>query len=124
VSLSVLAKDLDEGLTIFFDVLRNPAFREEPLMLAKAASSSSCGRPTTAEHRPQQGIRKLLYGENALTRQPTKATYESVSASDLKAFHAKYFSPRNIICGFPVTSPRPRLKTRSISSPRGGRAAP
>ena len=36
LTLSVLSKDLDEGLGLFFDVLRNPAFREEPLKLATA----------------------------------------------------------------------------------------
>ena len=98
LSLSVLAKDLDEGLAMFFDVLRNPAFREEPLKLAKARFVEQLRQ---ANDQPNgvlsREYEKLLYGDNAVTWQPTKATYEAVTAADLKAFHAKYFSPKNMI---------------------------
>jgi zinc protease len=98
LSLSVMAKDLDEGLTIFFDVLRNPAFREEPLKLAKARFVEQLrqanDQPNAVLSREYE---KVLYGDNAVTWQPTKAAYEAITASDLKAFHAKYFSPKNII---------------------------
>jgi zinc protease len=98
LSLSVLSKDLDEGLTLFFDVLRNPAFREEPLKLAKARFIEQLrqanDQPNAVLSREYE---KLLYGDNALTWQPTRATYESVTAADLKAFHAKYFTPKNVI---------------------------
>ncbi len=98
LSLSVLAKDLDEGLAMFFDVLRNPAFREEPLKLAKARFVEQLRQ---ANDQPNgvlsREYEKLLYGDNAVTWQPTKATYEAVAAADLKAYHAKYFSPKNMI---------------------------
>jgi len=98
LSLSVLAKDLDEGLAMFFDVLRNPAFREEPLKLAKARFVEQLRQ---ANDQPgavlSREYERLLYGDNAVTWQPTKATFEGVTAADLKAFHAKYFSPRNVI---------------------------
>ncbi len=98
LSLSVLTKDLDEGLALFFDVLRNPAFREEPLKLAKARFVEQLrqanDQPGTVLSREYE---RLLYGDNAVTWQPAKATYEGVTAADLKAFHAKYFSPKNVI---------------------------
>jgi zinc protease len=98
LSLSVLAKDLDEGLALFFDVLRNPAFREEPLKLAKARFVEQLrqvnDQPNAVLSREYE---KVLYGDNALTWQPTKATYEGVASADLKAFHAKYFTPKNVI---------------------------
>jgi zinc protease len=98
LSLSVLTKDLDEGLALFFDVLRNPAFREEPLKLAKARFVE---RLRQADDQPSgvlsREYEKLLYGDNALTWRPTKASYENVTAVDLKAFHARYFSPKNVI---------------------------
>lgn len=98
LTLSVLAKDLDEGLATFFDVLRNPAFREEPLKLAKARFVEQLrqanDQPSGVLNREYE---RLLYGDNAVTWQPTKATYESVTAVDLKAFHAKYFTPKNVI---------------------------
>jgi zinc protease len=98
LSLSVLSKDLDEGLAIFFDVLTNPEFREDPLKLAKARFIEQLRQ---ANDQPNgvlsREYEKLLYGENALTWRPTKSSYEGITAADLKAFHAKYFSPRNVI---------------------------
>jgi zinc protease len=98
LSLSVLSKDLDEGLAVFFDVLRNPAFREEPLGLAKSRFVEQLrqanDQPSSVLSREYE---RLLYGDNAVTWQPIKATYEGVTAADLKAFHAKYFGPRNVI---------------------------
>jgi zinc protease len=98
LSLSVLSKDLDEGLALFFDVLRNPAFREEPLKLAKARFVEQLRQandnPGTVLNREYA---KLLYGDNVLTWQPTKATYEGITIADLKAFHDKYFTPKNVI---------------------------
>jgi predicted Zn-dependent peptidase len=98
LSLSVLSKDIDEGLALFFDVLRNPAFREEPLALAKARFVEQLRQandnPSAVLNRE---FAKLLYGDNALTWQPTKATYEGVTAADLKAFHDRYFGPKNVI---------------------------
>jgi predicted Zn-dependent peptidase len=98
LTLSVLAKDLDEGLGLFFDVLMNPAFREEPLKLAKARFVEQLrqvnDQPNGVLSREYE---KLLYGDNALTWQPRKASYEGIAAADLKAFHAKYFSPKNVI---------------------------
>lgn len=98
LSLSVLSKDLDEGLATFFDVLRNPAFREEPLKLAKARFVEQLrqanDQPSMVLNREYE---RLLYGDNAVTWQPTKAAYEGLTAADLKAFHAKYFSPKNVI---------------------------
>jgi predicted Zn-dependent peptidase len=98
LTLSVLAKDMDEGLAVFFDVLRHPAFREEPLKLAKARFVEQLRQandnPSGVLNREYE---KLLYGDNAVTWQPTKATYEGLAAADLKAFHQKYFVPKNVI---------------------------
>ena len=98
LSLSVLSKDLDEGLAIFFDVLLHPAFREEPLKLSKARLIEQLRQ---ANDQPSgvlsREYERLLYGDQALTWQPTRKTYEGVTAADLTAVHAKYFVPNNII---------------------------
>jgi zinc protease len=113
LSLSVLAKDLDEGLALFFDVLRNPAFREEPLKLAKARFVEQLRQ---ANDQPgsvlSREYEKLLYGDNALTWRPTKATYDGVTAADLKAFHAKYFSPKNVILAVAGDFTKAELKAK------------
>jgi zinc protease len=98
LSLSVLREDIDEGLELFFDVLMNPEFREDPLNLAKASSIQSLRQ---ANDNPSGVLSReyeyLLYGDHPLTRQPTQATYEGISSEDLKSIHAQYFFPKNII---------------------------
>jgi zinc protease len=98
LSLSVLSKDLDEGLALFFDVLRNPAFREDPLKLARGRLVEMLRQVNDAPSRVlNREYEKILYGDHPLTYAPTKATYESLTAADLKAVHAKHFFPKNII---------------------------
>ncbi len=98
LAMSVLSKDLDEGLAIFFDVLRNPEFREDAVKLAKARLIDQLRQ---ANDQPAQILSReyeaLLYGDHPLTWQPSKATYDGMTPADLKAFHSKYFFPKNII---------------------------
>jgi zinc protease len=98
LSLSVLSKDLDEGLQIFFDVLMNPEFREDAVKLAKARLIDQLrqanDQPSTVLSRE---FERLLYGDQPLTWEPTKATYDGITVADLKAIYAKYFFPKNII---------------------------
>jgi zinc protease len=98
LALSVLSKDLDEGLQLFFDVLRNPAFRETEVNLARARLveqlRQSNDQPSMVLNREYE---RLLYGDQPLTWQPTKATYEGITAADLKNVQARYFVPGNVI---------------------------
>ncbi len=98
LSLSLLSRDLDEGLTLFFDVLMNPEFREAPVNLAKARLIEQLrqanDQPSIVLSREYE---RLLYGDHPLTWQPNKKSYESITSADLKAVHAQYFYPKNII---------------------------
>jgi zinc protease len=98
LSLSVLSKDMDEGLAMFFDVLMNPEFREAAFALAKARAIEGLRQVNDAPGGVlSREFEKILYGDNALTWQPTKKTYEAVTPADLKAIHAQYFVPKNVI---------------------------
>ncbi len=98
LSLSVLSKDLDEGLATFFDVLMNPEFREDAVKLAKARLIDQLrqanDQPSAVLNREYE---RLLYGDQPLTWEPTKATYDGITMADLKAAHSAYFVPKNII---------------------------
>ena len=98
LSLNVLLEDLDEGLELFFDVLMNPEFRKESVNLAKVSSIQGLRQ---ANEQPNSVLSReydrLLYGDHALTWDPTQASYESISTDDLKAAHSQYFFPENII---------------------------
>lgn len=98
LSLSVLSRDLDEGLALFFDVLMNPEFRDNALNLAKRRMIEQLRQVNDAPSMVlAREYEKLLYGDHPLTGQPTKKTYESIVEADLRAAHAKYFFPKNII---------------------------
>lgn len=98
LTLTVLSKDFDEGFKLFFDVLMNPEFRENPIKLNKARLIEQLRQ---ANDQPSEVLsreyEKVLYGDHPLTWRPTKATYESIAPEDLKAFHSTYFVPKNII---------------------------
>jgi zinc protease len=98
LSLSVLSKDLEEGLELFIDVLMNPEFREVPLNLAKARLIQQLrqanDQPSGVLNREYE---RVLYGDHPLAWQPNKITYEGITGADLKAIHLQYFFPKNII---------------------------
>jgi predicted Zn-dependent peptidase len=98
LSLTLLSRDLDEGLGFFFDVLMNPEFREVPLNLAKARLIEQLrqanDQPSSVLSREYE---RVLYGDHPLTWQPNKKNYEGIISADLKAIHAQYFFPKNII---------------------------
>jgi len=113
LSMSVLSKDLDEGLDLFFDVLMNPEFREDSLKLTKGRVVEQM---RTANDNPSQVLareyQKVLYGEHPITYEATKASVEAISPADLKAFHAKYFFPKNVIIAAAGDFSREQLKNK------------
>jgi zinc protease len=113
LTLSLLSKDMDEGLELFFDVLMNPEFREASLDLEKARLISQLrqanDQPSSVLSREYE---RLIYGEHPLTQQPTQKSYESVSSVDLKAAHAKYFFPKNIILAASGDFDKSELKSK------------
>lgn len=96
--LSVMRKDLDRGLELLVDILRNPAFRQEKLDLEKAKLldmlKSRNDHTATIEARE---VARLLYGSHPSTRQPTKKSVESITREDLAAMHEQVFWPGNFI---------------------------
>jgi zinc protease len=96
-SLSVLAKDIDEGLKLFADMLMNPAFEEEKIKLYKDqaidAIKNKNDNPRTVLSRE---FDKLLYDDHPLAWEETKTSVENMTQQDLLDFHAKYFAPNNI----------------------------
>lgn len=98
LTMNLLSKDLDEGLAIFTDVLRNPAFRPDSLPLVKGRIIEQLRQ---ANDSPRQLLEreyeKLLYGDCAITRQPFKKTIDALTSDDLKTTHGQYFFPGNMI---------------------------
>ena len=102
VSLDILKGDLDTVFPIWVDVLRNPAFRQEKIDLAKTQANTSISR----RNDEPGGIlsresTKLGYGPNSpYAQQAEYATIASITRDDLLAFHRKTVHPNNIIISF------------------------
>jgi len=98
-SLSVLSKEFDKGLAILMDLLRNPAFRQDKLDTAKAqlmdGLKSRNDRTASIEGRE---VNLLFYGpEYPINRLSTKASIDSITREDLKAFRAAWVHPSRFI---------------------------
>ena len=99
VSLSTMAEDIEKGLEIFADVLRNPAFREDKLELRKQQAIERIRR---RNDNPIQlawrNFSAILYGKDHPFGWYSEIEgIESITVEDLKAFHAKYYHPDNIM---------------------------
>jgi predicted Zn-dependent peptidase len=92
LSLDVLAKDFDQGLELFSEILRYPAFDGKKLDLAKKQAIEGIRRrndsPASIANRE---FLKLVYGPtHPYSREMTVKTVSSVNREDLVAFHKKY----------------------------------
>ena len=99
ISLSTMAEDVEKGLEIFADVLRNPAFREDKLELRKQQAIEAIRR---RNDNPIQlawrNFSAILYGtDHPFGWYSEIEDVESITVHDLKAFHAKYYHPANIM---------------------------
>lgn len=113
LTLSLMSKDLIEGLAIFFDVLMHPEFREESLGIARGRAIEEL-RQVNDSPRPlvEREFARLLYGEHPITFQPVRQSVESVSGHDLKAAHARYFLPNNVILAVSGDFDRKAIKSQ------------
>jgi zinc protease len=129
VSMDVLKADFDTVFPIWLDVLRNPAFRQEKIDLAKTQVNTSISR----RNDEPGGIlgreaTRLGYGpDSPYARQAEYATVASITRDDLLAFHRQTVHPNNIILAFigdfDTAAMEKRLRDAFSSWPRGPQVA-
>ena len=100
-SMSVLKEDVDTGLAILADVLMNPAFSEDKIMLAKIQHRSAIARRNDNVNAiANREYIKLIYGPDSVYGRHTEyATLDSISRDDLIAFHKRFYKPNNVMLG-------------------------
>jgi len=98
-AVNVLAKDLDAGLALYFDMLRNPAFQEDRLKLAKSQLLQGMERRNdrTDAIEDREWNRLLRGAEHFSAKLPTNSSVEAITREDLLAFHRKYYHPGNFV---------------------------
>jgi zinc protease len=129
VSLNVLKGDFDTVFPIWVELLRNPAFREEKIELAKTQTRTAISRrndePGSILSR-EAG--KLGYGpDSPYARQTEYATIASITRADLLAFHKQTVHPNNIMLSFigdfDAAKLEQKLRDAFSSWPRGPQVA-
>jgi len=129
VSLNVLKGDFDTVFPIWLDLLRNPAFRQDKIDLAKTQANTAISRrndePGSILNREAN---RLGYGPSSpYARQAEYATIASVTQQDLLDFHKRTVHPNNIILSFigdfDAAQLEKRLRDTFSSWPRGPQVA-
>jgi zinc protease len=98
-TLNCLKKDIDAGLALFVDMLRNPGFDEGRLKIAKSQIYQAMERRNDSTQSIEgREFQRLMRGEHHFSaRQETRPTVDSITRDDLIAFHDKYYYPSNFI---------------------------
>lgn len=100
-SMNCLVEDFESVFRVFADVLRNPAFAEEKIDLAKVQMNSSIARRNdNVGGIVGREFNKLIYGaDSPLASTMEYATVAAVTRDDLVKWHAKYYHPNNVYLG-------------------------
>lgn len=96
---SSLSKDIDRVLELLFDMLKNPAFDEERIDLAKAQALQGMKRrnDSTGSIEGREWSRLMRGDSHFSSKQQTQAHLESITREDMMDFHNRYYHPRNFI---------------------------
>jgi zinc protease len=98
-ALSVLRKDIDEGLGILAEVLRDPAFEPDRVDLFRQERLEEIRRRYDRPPRIASALfRRRVYGETGpWARFASPESVGRITREDLAAFHSRYFKPNNLI---------------------------
>jgi zinc protease len=99
VSLNLLSKDLDEGLSILREVLSAPRFQDDKIALRKQQMLQAMKQrndESAAIEARERGV--LSFGETFFSnRFETEASVKSITKADLESFHQKWFHPAQFV---------------------------
>lgn len=124
-SMNCLKEDFDDVLAVFADVLRNPAFAEDKLALAKQQAKTGIARRNdNIGGIAGREFARLIYGaDSPLTQMTEYATVASITRDDLVAWHQRYYHPNNIMLGvvgdFDIIAMKSKLEAAFGDWPKG-----
>jgi zinc protease len=115
VSLNVLKENLAEGLSLYRDVLTEPAFRQDRIDSTKAFYLQGIARRNDD---PRELLRRefsaALYGRASI-RRPEYASIGPIARGDLLAFYRRHYFPANVLLtvagDFDAAQLQPTLET-------------
>ncbi len=93
--LSAMKEDTDLGLELLADILRNPAFPEDKIKIAKEEEKAGISRrndePTGIARR--EAMKAVFGADHPMARHPEYATIASVTQQDMIDFHSDWYHP-------------------------------
>ncbi|MBW4657136.1 MAG: insulinase family protein [Drouetiella hepatica Uher 2000/2452] len=100
-SFTTLSEDLEAVFGLFAEVLRQPAFPQEKIDLAKTQIQGAIARRNDdPEGIAGREFQKLIYGaESPYARTIEYATLDKISRNDVMSFYQQSFQPSNILLG-------------------------
>lgn len=100
-TMNVLAEDFADMLPVFIDLLRNPAFPQDRIELAKTQQRSAISRRNDNQGGvARREFQRVIYGEDSrYARRIEYATLANISREDLVDFHARSFVGSNMAIG-------------------------
>jgi zinc protease len=125
ISWSCLKGDFDDVFKLFVEVMREPAFREDQIDLAKRQLDTAISRRNDdAGGIAGREARKLAYGAvSPYARVEEYATVAAVTRDDLLDWHKNHLAPNNIILGvvgdFDSNAMEAKLKDAFGAWPKG-----
>ncbi len=99
VSLNLLSKDLDEGLSILREVLATPRFQEDKIALRKQQMLQSMKERNDDSSAIESREHDFLaFGDDFWANHyDTAASVDAISLSDIQSFHKRCFFPSNFV---------------------------
>jgi predicted Zn-dependent peptidase len=99
VNMFALKKDLDKVLDIYASVLMEPAFEDDKTAIKKAEALEMIRRRNDdpAREAQREAVRHFYGADHPYGWRTELTTVEPLTKDDLKAYHANYFRPNNII---------------------------
>lgn len=99
-TLSVLSKDTDLGLALLADLLRNPAFPQDKLDLAKADLKNTIRRRNDDPNRVASAyFSNTIYGDHPYGRILDWSSVKTITVEDLVKYHRQFLVPNGIVLG-------------------------
>ncbi len=127
--MSCLSEDFEEVLAAFADVLRNPAFEEDQIAVAKNQIEAGISRQNdTPNQILGREFNELIHGDDSPYARPvTYGSVRAITRDDILAWHREYFHPENTILGligdFDIAGARSAIESAFGDWPKGGREA-
>lgn len=100
-NMNVLKEDFADLLPVFLDLLKNPAFPDDKIDLAKTQQKSSISRRNDNQSTvANREFRRLIYGPDSVYGRNTEyETIDNITRDDLIDFHSNSFTGKNLMIG-------------------------